>query len=146
VGRRDGVVPAAGAGSPEAFLDAEPAITSPEHVAALPLLEVVRALSDAVRWEILRTLAQRDSVPLTELEQALRATKPTIAYHLRTLAQAGVIEIHRRGRNTSYSLRGPALRQLGDSLDALADASSVRPQEGANDTGDGRRHHALPTW
>ena len=90
--------------------------TSQENLAA----EVFKALGDPVRWSIIAQIAAVDELPCADLEQTLPVSKPTISYHIKTLYQAGLINVRKSGRNYFYSLRREALHQLLDDLGELA--------------------------
>jgi DNA-binding transcriptional ArsR family regulator len=81
--------------------------------------EVFKALGDPIRWSIVQQMAQQDELACSLLEDTLPVSKPTISYHTKILTQAGLIEVHKRGRNYFYSLRRDVLRGLIDELGAL---------------------------
>ena len=65
---------------------------------------VFSALSDPSRRKLLETLAARESASLTELASQLPVTRQAVSKHLAALAQAGLVESARTGRETHYSL------------------------------------------
>ena len=74
---------------------------------------VFSALSDPSRRRLLETLAARESASLTELASQLPVTRQAVSKHLAALAQAGLVESARAGRETHYSLTP---QPLGDAL------------------------------
>ena len=82
--------------------------------------ERFKALGDPVRWNILQQIAAQEELACSILETTLPVSKPTISYHTKILAQAGLIEVFKRGRNYYYKVHREALRQLVDDLWALA--------------------------
>ncbi|RAY16998.1 hypothetical protein DPM19_02200 [Actinomadura craniellae] len=90
---------------------------SQEPVAAT---EVFKALADPIRWNIVQQVAQQEEFACSILEDTLPVSKPTISYHTKILTQAGLIEVHKRGRNYFYSLRRDVLREVINELWALA--------------------------
>ena len=76
---------------------------------ALPLEDVLKALGDPVRLEIVRQMASSDEVACTTLEKTLHVTKPTISYHIKVLFHADLVAIRKEGRFYFYSLRKEAL-------------------------------------
>ena len=50
--------------------------------------EVMKALSDPTRWEIVRQIAETDELPCATLESTLPLSKPTISYHTNILLKA----------------------------------------------------------
>ncbi|MFC5746340.1 ArsR/SmtB family transcription factor [Actinomadura rugatobispora] len=117
--------------------------------------EVFKALGDPIRWNIVQQVAQQDEFPCSVLEDTLPISKPTISYHTKILTQAGLIEVHKRGRNYFYSLRQDVLREVLGELWALAPAPGLaeggrrdgedRPPP-ATAPGDSAPGTALVTW
>jgi len=81
-----------------------------------PATEMFKALGDPIRWDILRQIAQQDELACRALEDTLPVSKPTISYHTKILAQAGLIEVLKRGRNYYYRARRDVLREMIDEL------------------------------
>jgi DNA-binding transcriptional ArsR family regulator len=82
--------------------------------------DTFRALSDPMRWTIVREMAQVDELACTTLEQMLPISKPTISYHIKVLFQAGLIDVRKQGRHYFYVLRrdtlDDVLRQVMDQV------------------------------
>jgi DNA-binding transcriptional ArsR family regulator len=97
--------------------------------------DVLKALSDEMRWSIVTQMAEVDRLACTRLEHTLPVSKPTISYHIKVLYHAGLIEIHKEGRNYFYRLRRDVLdsvlhgvaRQLGGKGSAAGPAGRARP-------------------
>jgi ArsR family transcriptional regulator, arsenate/arsenite/antimonite-responsive transcriptional repressor len=72
-------------------------------------------LADRQRIKILNLLASADddSVCVCELVPALDLKQPTVSYHLKQLAQAGLVERERRGTFAYYRLVPGALERIG---------------------------------
>jgi DNA-binding transcriptional ArsR family regulator len=85
-----------------------------------PSIEIFKALSDPIRWDIIAQMASVDELACVALEDTLPVSKPTISYHTKILYQAGLINVRKSGRNYFYSLRREALHQLLDDLGELA--------------------------
>jgi len=77
--------------------------------ASLPLEDVLKALADPIRLEIIRRMALSDEVACTLLEQVLDVAKSTISYHIKVLYHADLVVIRKEGRYYFYSLRGDVL-------------------------------------
>jgi DNA-binding transcriptional ArsR family regulator len=112
-------------GRGEAVMSREPVVTA----------EVFKALSDPIRWNIIQQVSREDLLACSILEDTLPVSKPTISYHTKILIQAGVLAVHKRGRNYFYSLRREVLRDvLEEALDMTAaprTASDDAPRESA---------------
>jgi DNA-binding transcriptional ArsR family regulator len=85
-----------------------------------PSIEVLRALSDPVRWSIIQQLGDVDELACSSLEHTLNVSKPTISYHTKILVQAGLMSVRKEGRHFFYTLRPEALRAVIDEVWALA--------------------------
>ena len=90
----------------------------------MPVDSVFSALSDPSRRRLLETLAARESASLTELASQLPVTRQAVSKHLAALAQAGLVESARTGRETHYSLTPQPLdaalawmKRIGDRWD-----------------------------
>ncbi|MEN3362046.1 MAG: hypothetical protein V7637_6028 [Mycobacteriales bacterium] len=71
--------------------------------------EVLKALSDEMRWSIVTQLAAVDELACMTLERTLPVSKPTISYHVKVLYHAGLLEVRKEGRNYFYRLRRDVL-------------------------------------
>lgn len=83
---------------------------------AIAAAEAFKALGDPIRWSIVQQIARQDELAAAVLEDTLPVSKPTISYHTKILTQAGLIEVHKRGRHYFYRLRPDALGELLDAL------------------------------
>jgi DNA-binding transcriptional ArsR family regulator len=79
---------------------------------AASIPDVLKALSDEMRWSIVTQMAEVDELACTRLEHTLPVSKPTISYHIKVLYHAGLIEIHKEGRNYFYRLRRDVLESV----------------------------------
>ena len=81
-----------------------------------PPVEIFKALSDPIRWNIIVQMASVDELACVALEDTLPISKPTISYHTKILAHAGLISVRKEGRNFFYTLRKDALEALAGEL------------------------------
>jgi DNA-binding transcriptional ArsR family regulator len=118
--------------------------------------EVFKALSDPMRWQIIQQLAAEEGeYACSLLEHTIPVSKPTISYHTKILAQAGLITTHKRGRKYYYVLQRDVLHAVIDTLWKLApqplpldhthaptpEAPALKAASGDSDTSP-----ALMTW
>ena len=83
-----------------------------------PLNRVFGALADPSRRQVIGYLSERETATATELTGELPMTRQAVAKHLATLADAGLVESERQGRETRYRLTD-AGAEWDDRLDAL---------------------------
>jgi ArsR family transcriptional regulator, cadmium/lead-responsive transcriptional repressor len=79
---------------------------------------VFGALADPSRRQVIDYLAEQGTATATELTGELPMTRQAVAKHLATLADAGLIESERLGRETRYRLT-EAGEEWDERLDAL---------------------------
>ena len=91
---------------------ARPTLSPDETV---DLERVFKALADRHRVKILNMLVQadEDSVCVCDFVDALGVKQPTVSYHLKQLADAGLLERERRGTFSYYRLVPGALGRVG---------------------------------
>jgi len=97
---------------------AQPTLAEDEAVA---LERVFRALADRARLRIVNVLAAAaEPVCVCELVPALGLAQPTVSYHLKQLAEAGLVERERRGTFAYYRLADGALDRLAGVFEPVA--------------------------
>jgi ArsR family transcriptional regulator len=83
--------------------------------------EALRALSDPLRWKIVKALGVEE-LCVCHLVEMLDAPQPLVSHHLKVLRNAGLVESDRFRYWTYYRLRGDALASLGRRLVDMAEA------------------------
>ena len=82
-----------------------------------PLNLVFGALADPNRRQVIDYLSNQGTATATELTGELPMTRQAVTKHLTTLADAGLVESERRGRETRYRLT-----RVGEEWDERLDA------------------------
>jgi DNA-binding transcriptional ArsR family regulator len=85
-----------------------------------PMQEVVQALSEPRRREILRLVRDRE-LAAGEIAARFDVTRPAISQHLTVLKNAGLVSERRAGTRRLYSARPDGLAELRAFLDAFWD-------------------------
>jgi ArsR family transcriptional regulator len=91
---------------------ARPTLTEAQ---AVELERLFKALADRHRVQIVNLLADADdAICVCKLMPALGLAQPTVSYHLKLLAEAGLIVREQRGRFSYYRLEAGSLDRLGE--------------------------------
>ena len=72
---------------------------------------VFAAIADPTRRTIVQRLA-RQRLTAGELARGFRISRPAVSKHVRVLVRAGLLRVHREGRNRVYELDSTPLQQV----------------------------------
>lgn len=72
-------------------------------------LEVLSALADSTRWQLLNEIAERGGTTATSLAMGLPVSRQAVVKHLGVLERAGLVTGRRAGREMRYSVRAEQL-------------------------------------
>jgi|HubBroStandDraft_4_1064222.scaffolds.fasta_scaffold120282_2 DNA-binding transcriptional ArsR family regulator len=78
---------------------------------------VFAALGDETRLLLVARLAQGMPCSLSQLTEGSRLTRQAIAKHLRVLAEAGIVQSARSGRESLFKFDPKPLEKMKDQLD-----------------------------
>jgi ArsR family transcriptional regulator len=85
------------------------------------LVAVYRALGDATRLEVFRLIAaQTAPICVCDIVDRFNVSQPTISHHLKTLRDAGLVKVSRRGVWAFYAVDPGGLALLRDAPTELA--------------------------
>lgn len=80
-------------------------------ISEVQLVDVLRALGDPIRLDIVRQLADGEPRPKSELVSSFSLQKSTLSHHFKTLREAGLTQWQVNGRNHDIRLRRADLDQ-----------------------------------
>lgn len=94
------------------------------------MIDVLQALADPRRLEILRVLKNRE-LPAGEIAARFSLRRPTVSYHLAVLEGAGLVSVRKQRNQRIYSIRTRQFEQVQtyletfwqDNLERLKDAA-----------------------
>jgi ArsR family transcriptional regulator, arsenate/arsenite/antimonite-responsive transcriptional repressor len=80
---------------------------------------ITKALADPRRYQILSKIANSPELVCGDVLSDLPITAPTLSHHLKELANAGLVEIRRKGQFAHLKLRHKVWRQYLSELTKL---------------------------
>lgn len=89
-------------------------------------LRIAKALADARRFAILERIAACDDAACQQLREEFPISQPTMSHHLRTLVEAGLIEMRRDGQYAHYRFRAEVVRTYVTTLEARVGIAPAR--------------------
>lgn len=85
-----------------------------------PAPDVLAALADPTRWEVLRRPGEAGEGTATTLAAGLPVSRVAVTKHLGVLGRVGLVDARRVGREVRYRADPGPLRDVGRRLDELA--------------------------
>lgn len=82
---------------------------------ALPRHDVFQAIADPTRRSLLRLLGERE-MPVTVISEHYPMSRTAVSKHLRILADAGLVQERKSGRETRFRLTPEPLLELKEWL------------------------------
>lgn len=90
-----------------------------------PDIQLLAALADPTRMEILRELAGASEVCACDFTSCCDVSQPTISHHLKVLRDAGAVTSERRGNWVFYQIAPNLLDRLGDIAQGLVPGGAM---------------------
>ena len=81
-------------------------------------VQMLKALADEHRWEMVRTLLA-ESVSVSQLGERLGMPQPNVSKHLRILREAGIVETERVGKEVRGSIAAAFRAELSRNKNRL---------------------------
>lgn len=103
----------------------------------MALDEVIRALGDPTRREVVRLLARRGPMTAGELADRFALAKSTMSGHFNVLRQAGLVVAERQGTTIVYSA---SLSVLEEALASVMDAVGLGERTRDDSAAEGEAH------
>jgi DNA-binding transcriptional ArsR family regulator len=88
--------------------------------------EVLAALSEPIRRRVLEIIVARGEATATMISAELPISRQAIVKHLGILERAGLVGVHRQGREMLHSVRPEKLERTSRWMAELADAWDTR--------------------
>ena len=88
------------------------------YLTADPAVEILKALAEPVRLDIMARIVAVDELACTTLEKELPISKSTISYHMKLLHHARLIDIRKDGRYYHYRARTTEIEEVIPGLSA----------------------------
>jgi len=90
-----------------------------------PDIQLLAALADPTRMEILRELAGAPEVCACDFTSCCTVSQPTISHHLKVLRDAGAVTSERRGNWVFYSIAPNLMDRVGAIAQGLAPGNGL---------------------
>jgi ArsR family transcriptional regulator, arsenate/arsenite/antimonite-responsive transcriptional repressor len=81
------------------------------------LVQMLKALGNPVRFQIMQTLAERQTCITQEIVETTPLAQSTVSQHLKVLREAGLIEGETEGPATCYCLNEAGVRWLKEAIE-----------------------------
>ena len=76
------------------------------------VVAILKALADPVRLDLFTRIAAVDEMSCTQLVHDADVTASTVSYHVKTLRNAGLVEVRKDGRNFHYAAQSKTIESL----------------------------------
>src|SRR5512140_1344045 len=82
------------------------------------LVQMLKALGNPVRFQIMRTLAERQTCITQDIVDATPLAQSTVSQHLKVLREAGLIHGEIEGPATCYCIAAEGVRWLKEQIES----------------------------
>ena len=83
------------------------------------LVKLTKALSDPHRQRLVQEIARGNKMGCADLFQFVSISQPSMSQRLKVLAESGLVESHKEGRNMYLAINHAKLQELEDFLQLL---------------------------
>ncbi|MCC6428382.1 MAG: helix-turn-helix transcriptional regulator [Phycisphaerales bacterium] len=92
---------------------------------AARIVKIAKALADPTRYKMLRAIRTAGELNCSQVCEKFPLSQPTISHHVRTLEEAGLISIRRKGQYHILAIRSEALGEFAMGLTGPAEAGGA---------------------
>jgi len=96
-----------------------------------PDIQLLAALADPTRMEILRELASSPEVCACDFTSCCDVSQPTVSHHLKVLRDAGAVTSERRGNWVFYRIAPNLIERLGGIAQGLVPGGLINVSQRA---------------
>lgn len=100
---------------------------SESYEACCDFIHIFKALADETRLEIIAML-QGGELCACKILERFEITQPTLSYHMKILADCGLINCRKDGAWMRYSLKIEAFAAIGDWCESFINNNSMQKQ------------------
>ena len=95
-----------------------PPLLPPQPEDDARLAKMLKALGNPIRFQILKTLAERQTCITGEIVETTPLAQSTVSQHLKVLREAGLIHGEVEGPATCYCLNAEGIRWLKEQIES----------------------------
>ena len=92
-------------------------------------IEALSVLSEEVRFRILSLIASKGELAAKDILEKFDFTQPTLSHHMACLAEAGLVNVKRKGRFAYYSVNKDMIDLVSSGIASLKNPSKTISSE-----------------
>lgn len=92
-------------------------------------IEALSVLSEEVRYRILSLIASKGELAAKDILEEFDFTQPTLSHHMACLAEAGLVNVKRKGRFAYYSVNKDTIDLVSSGIASLKNPSKTISSE-----------------
>ena len=96
-------------------------------------IEALSVLSEEVRYKILSLIASKGELTAKDILSEFDFTQPTLSHHMSLLAEAGLVNVERKGRSAYYSINKDTVDKVASGISSLKTGAKKSSKAKADD-------------
>ena len=96
-------------------------------------IEALSVLSEEVRYKILSLIASKGELTAKDILSEFDFTQPTLSHHMSLLAEAGLVNVERKGRSAYYSINKDTVDKVASGIFSLKTGAKKSSKVKADD-------------